>query len=155
MLRKNRAQSSSLFLMELILAILFFSITSAVCVQFFVKSHLLSQESQVLTQAVNECSTIAEILRTSDSLFSAEQLIAQEYPDHYGETDSGEPVLYFDEDFAECSASEHIYKIVLSLDETDDMLTADMNVIKSSDSSVIYQLQTQHHIARRTAHEER
>ena len=82
MLRKNRAQSSSLFLMELILAILFFSITSAVCVQFFVKSHLLSQESQVLTQAVNECSTIAEILRTSDSLSSAEQLIAQEYPDH-------------------------------------------------------------------------
>ena len=49
--RKNRAQSSTLFLLELILAILFFSLASAVCVQFFVKSRLLSRGAQNLNHA--------------------------------------------------------------------------------------------------------
>ncbi len=48
MKHRNRAQSSSLFLLELILAILFFSLASAVCVQFFVKSHLLSRDARNL-----------------------------------------------------------------------------------------------------------
>ena len=67
MIRRSRAQSSSLFLMELILAILFFSITSAVCVQFFVKSHLLSRESKALAQAVNESTNNAVIFDASES----------------------------------------------------------------------------------------
>ena len=81
MIRKSRAQSSSLFLMELILAILFFSITSAVCVQFFVKSHLLSRDSKILSQAVNECANIAEIYDASDSIDDALLSLADAYPD--------------------------------------------------------------------------
>ena len=66
MKRKNRPRSSSLFLMELILAILFFSIASAVCVQFFVKSHLLSRSSDALNYAANECASVAELLDTAN-----------------------------------------------------------------------------------------
>ena len=67
MTRRNRAKSSSLFLLELILAILFFSIASAVCVQFFVKSHLLSQESRELQVSANEVSSIAELMNASSN----------------------------------------------------------------------------------------
>ena len=77
---KNRARSSSLFLMELILAILFFSVASAVCVQFFVKSHLLNLESKALTHAVNECSGAAEIISTADSLTDGLTLLQAQYP---------------------------------------------------------------------------
>ena len=80
MIHKERARTSSLFLMDLILAILFFSITSAVCVQFFVKSHILSQESKALTLAVNECSAIAETCKTTKDLSDAEELLQEIYP---------------------------------------------------------------------------
>lgn len=59
---KNRTSSrTGLFLMELILAVLFFSLASVLCIQMFVKSHTLSQNSVELnhsilwTQNVSEC----------------------------------------------------------------------------------------------------
>ncbi|MFW5677206.1 MAG: hypothetical protein ACOCNL_13240 [Acetivibrio ethanolgignens] len=158
MIRRNRTQSSSLFLMELILAILFFSIASAICVQFFVKSHLLSKESQILTQSVNECSSIAEICKTCDSISSAQELIMEEYSDNSKADitdDSTAITLYYDQDFTPCINQDHTYKLIISLFENDNMLMGDMNVFKSSDSSIIYHLEIQHHIARRTAHETR
>ena len=38
-MKRTPAKRSSLFLLELIIAILFFSLTSAVCVQFFARAH--------------------------------------------------------------------------------------------------------------------
>lgn len=159
MLRKNRPQTSSLFLMELILAILFFSIASAVCVQFFVKSHLLSRHSQELSHAVNECSSIAEICKVSDGLSNAADLIRQEYPsaDSSPADDEASPTrkltLYFDKDFVSCQEASGSYELHVTLQEQEQMLTAQMQVLRSSDESVIYELSTKHHIARRTSHE--
>ena len=50
----NRESNSktSLFLMELIISILFFSITGAVCVKLFVNAHVIAQHSVALTNAV-------------------------------------------------------------------------------------------------------
>ncbi len=50
---QKQSRSSALFLTELTLAILFFAAASAVCVQIFVKSHLLSLHSRQLNLAVN------------------------------------------------------------------------------------------------------
>ena len=159
MVRKNRPQSSSLFLMELILAILFFSIASAVCVQFFVKSHLLSRHSQELSHAVNECSSIAELCKVSDGLSNAADLIHQEYPSagSFPADDATSPArkltLYFDKDFISCKETSCSYELHVTLQEQDQMLTAQMQVLRSTDASVIYELNTKHHIARRTNHE--
>ena len=71
MVHKSRARSSGLFLMELIIAILFFFSGKRPCVwNFFVKSHLLSLDSDILTRSVNECSNVAEIICTSEGLES-------------------------------------------------------------------------------------
>ncbi len=51
---------SSLFLMELIVAILFFSLASAVCMQLFAKAHTLSKKSINENHAVNEAVSLAE-----------------------------------------------------------------------------------------------
>ena len=52
-MRQPRTHSgSSLFLMELILAILFFSVASAVCVQLFARAHTASEQSAALNRAV-------------------------------------------------------------------------------------------------------
>lgn len=56
---------TSLFLMEFIIAILFFSLTSAVCVQLFVKSHTLSRQSVNSNQACMWSENLAEIFYAS------------------------------------------------------------------------------------------
>lgn len=155
MIRRNRAQSSSLFLMELILAILFFSITSAVCVQFFVKSHLLSKESKTLSQAVGECSGIAEITSVSDSADVAAALLRDRYPDIDAGQAAGSPaVIYYDDSFSPCGERDAVYTLEAVLAEEDGMLSARMKVT-GPDDSLIYELSTSHHIPRRTDYEKR
>lgn len=217
MIRRSRAQSSSLFLMELILAILFFSITSAVCVQFFVKSHLLSRESRVLSQAVNECSNIAEVFDASEDTGDAVSLLKANFPDISAELVAGETdtaasgqdtdadaaasgqdtetdatasgqsagtdvaapaqdtdadaaapaqdtdadaavpaqsagalaVMYYDETFLPCRKETAVYTLTAVLSEEGTMQTAKI-MVTDPDDSVIYELYTSHHNARRT-----
>lgn len=154
MIHKGRARTSSLFLMELILAILFFSITSAVCVQFFIKSHLLSQDSRILTQAVSECSATAEICSTSDGIDVAIKQLSDIYPYiKISETDNT-AIIYFDSDLKPCAEKSKVYLLTVQLHENDSMLSSDIT-FEDPDADVkertIYELSTQHHIARRTA----
>lgn len=159
MIRKNRPRSSSLFLMELILAILFFSIASAVCVQFFVKSHLLSRDSNALNHAVNECANIAEVLDTADSLSECRELLNQLYPEgtypditQGTETREAEITLYYDEAFLPCHTEASLYTLDIHIDHSGQMLIADMEFCDKN-SDMLYQLHAEHHIARRTGYE--
>ena len=176
MIRRSRAQSSSLFLMELILAILFFSITSAVCVQFFVKSHLLSRSSDALNYAANECASVAELLDTANSISDCPELLQQLYPDDFtydggprdiasdselediALNDAGYADAEFDlgynEDFLPCGEEEPVYTLHLHIEQTGRILTANMKFCWE-DSEVVYELNTKHHIARRTGYEKR
>lgn len=49
--------------MELIIAILFFSLASAVCLRMFAKSHQLSTDASAGNQAVNQTVNVAELIR--------------------------------------------------------------------------------------------
>ena len=51
-MERTPAKRSSLFLLELMIAILFFCLASAVCVQIFVKAHTTSRETQELNTAL-------------------------------------------------------------------------------------------------------
>lgn len=55
-----RKSKSSLFLMELIIVIFFFSLTSAVCLQVFVKAHLVDKESMHLSAASLMATNVGE-----------------------------------------------------------------------------------------------
>lgn len=69
--REFKTSKSSLFLMELILAILFFSLAAAICVQMFVKSHQLSRDSVKLNHAVVYCESMAETFYSTDGDLNA------------------------------------------------------------------------------------
>lgn len=57
----NRNTSrTGLFLMELILAILFFSLSGSVCVQLFIQAHVISNNSVVLNHSILQAQNIAE-----------------------------------------------------------------------------------------------
>ena len=53
-MERTPAKRSSLFLLELMIAILFFCLASAVCVQIFVKAHTTSRETQELNTALEK-----------------------------------------------------------------------------------------------------
>lgn len=56
----RNSSKSGLFLMELILGIMFFSVAAAICVKLFVSSHQLSEKSIYLNYAVTFSQSIAE-----------------------------------------------------------------------------------------------
>ena len=111
------SKRSSLFLLELILAIAFFSIAAAICVQFFVKSHALEEDSTNLNRAVHVATSAAEQFR-------------------YSEIDSYE--LYFDNDWAECSQDEAIYTLKLVVNHSKSPQEAQISV--STSNSLLYEL---------------
>lgn len=80
-MKQNRTKSSNLFLLELILAILFFIIASAVCVQLFVKSHLISNDSKTLNAAINQATSAAEAFKSGDSLEESYASIEKVFPE--------------------------------------------------------------------------
>ena len=51
---------SSLFLMELIIAILFFSLAGAVCIRLFVTAHSISQNTIARNHAITQTQNLAE-----------------------------------------------------------------------------------------------
>ena len=84
--------TSSLFLLELILAVLFFSVSSALCIQIFTKAHLMSQDARDLNFAVNEVSSMAEQM-PDDSLQDA--------------------AAYYDSSYASCEKADAVYVLTV------------------------------------------
>lgn len=170
MIRKSRARASSLFLMELILAILFFSAASAICVQFFVRSHLLNLDSDNLSHAVNECSGAAEAVCSSDGISETAALLQSLYPDgiysgtegsvEADDSQAGEIRIYYDGSFQPCGEENGAYMMVLRLTTDGSMLHADIQMQTyipedGGGTDTIYGLNIQHHIAGRTGYEKR
>lgn len=81
MKRRTTARSSSLFLMELIIAILFFSVAASICVQFFVKARLMSQEAAQLDAAVADCTSAAEAILAGEDEDAVFANLTAVYPD--------------------------------------------------------------------------
>lgn len=92
----NRKSRTSLVLMELIIIIMFFSLASAVCVQLFVMSHLITKETKALNNAINITQSISEVMNGTDGSINS---IKEYYPSASGDSDYF--VIYYDKDFNE------------------------------------------------------
>lgn len=114
MSQQKQVKSSSIFLLELILAILFFSIASAVCVQIFVKAHTMSESSQALNFAVSECSGMAEVLTTADDLEEIKQHLETLYP-MASQTTFPDVVLYYNDNFESCTHPQAHFQLSFTL----------------------------------------
>ncbi len=104
-MKRNAAHSrSSIFLMEIILAICFFSLVSAVCLQVFVRAKQYSQATTNLNMAVADVQTAAEIVRSSRSVDETLKVMEEQYPDGQ-ETEDGF-ILSFDRDWNICQPGD-------------------------------------------------
>lgn len=127
---------STLFLMELMLAILLFCLAATVCVQVFVKSHMLEKESTVLNQAVFASTSVAEIFRSSDDY---EELLLAEFP--HAVSEDGSYLISYDDNFSPVT-SDGSYCLKFVTDTEDDFINGHIYVYSAiDDSTLIYELE--------------
>lgn len=120
--------TSSLFLLELILAVLFFSVASALCIQIFTKAHLMSQDARDLNFAVNEVSSMAE--QMSDSTLQ-------------------DAAAYYNSSYASCEKADAVYVLTVHYEPEDTLLKAHISMDTIADNRNIYTLDVTKHRQRR------
>ena len=141
-MERTPAKRSSLFLLELMIAILFFCLASAVCVQIFVKAHTTSRGTQELNTALEKVSGFSEVFLAGDS-FSA--LLPEDASVSENADGSAEYLVFYDENWQLCSSSDATYEIQIRIDPQGALLHGSFTARSASDAddaSVIYSMET-------------
>lgn len=136
-MKKQLSSRSGLLLMEIMTAILSFSIVSAICLQIFVKAHNLAQDTQELDMAVRQSESVAVILSQTDRPMKRIQEI---YPG--SKTSEEHASVYFDKDFQSCKSSDSLYHLEITSDQIDEQTTSyAITVYKNDNSKELYYLE--------------
>ncbi len=124
--------------MEMIIIILFFSISSAVCIQSFVNAHLLDKKTMELNHAVIIAQGFADTMRGSDGTIDT---LLSYYPKAVKEGDS-KLRQYYDSDFLPCSENDEnaVYLSEAVLTTKSKISTIDIVVSKPSENTDIFSL---------------
>lgn len=125
MVKRKRASGSSLFLMELIIAIMLFCLASSICILAFVNSHLMHTSSTLSNKAVAVVQNTAEIIRSGDTTDEIIGNLKQMYPSSLSSADlsdllNRELIIPLDVDFNE-SLDEKIYNLSLECNIDDGL----------------------------------
>lgn len=148
---QSSSSKTSLFLMELIIAILFFSLASVICIQLFVRSHVISTKSVELNYSVLWAQNVAELFYGCDG--SAEQMAA--ILENSGFQNDGNKqilTLLFDENFHSLTANPQfeessdaaVYKLKADISKDSGLMTCNIiveNLENSQELQPIYTLE--------------
>ena len=160
MKENHRLQSSGLFLLELIFAILFFAVAAAICVQIFVGAHLMSRESSGVHDGINACTLVSELLAGAESIGDAMNLYREQYPDMQildvaaENGDFYEFFVLFQKDGTTVTEWEEAdTRLWVTLTESDGMLKVNScyEQIKEDTVEEWYRLEACHYVGRRVS----
>ena len=132
MIRYERTKSS-MFLMEILINILLFSLLCVCSLQFFMKAFTLTENTTTLHHAVTACNNVASIYETGSGKLD---ILWETYP--YALHVDGHIMIYFDENYEECSREESIYYIFI---EECDTNIPSINISFQSETTAYYQIQ--------------
>lgn len=138
---ERKKNGSKLFLTELTIAIFFFAVVVAICIQLFANSYTTGRKSKELTEAVNLTSNFAEFYYSWNE---EEESLKAVYP--YAEYDGKTVIINYDEDFNETS-SKGEYLLRIELVNKEKLQVADIRFF-DEDNEEIYRLNVE-----RIAHE--
>lgn len=152
LLMNNNARKTGLFLMELIIAILFFSLAAAICIQLFVKSHMISERSIALNHSILLTQNTAEIFYATNGNPEkmASLLGCGESSDTAAVADSDNAstlTLFYTDKFdrldpAQAASAVFQQTISLSPDSDPALITCHVVISEPSSGAVIYSLDT-------------
>ena len=148
----NNARKTGLFRMELIIAILFFSLAAAICIQLFVKSHMISERSIALNHSILLAQNTAEIFYATngDPEKMASLLGCGESSDTaaIADSDNASTLTLFYTDKFDCldpaEAASAVFQQTISLyaDSDPALITCHIVISELSSGDVIYSLDT-------------
>lgn len=130
-MRERKRNGSKLFLTELMIAIFFFAVVIAICIQLFSNSYTMSRDSRRLTEAVNISSNLAEYYYGWDG--ERDSLTAAFPMGHYEDESF---IIEYDDDFHEVASGGRYYARV-DFSREGRLETAYISVNKS-DAELIY-----------------
>ena len=115
-----RVSKSAIFLFELMIIILVFTLAAAVCTQIFARSYTMSQESRALTMGSINAQTMAEQFKS---------------------TGEDQENMYFDKDWVQTSEADAYFTVKLEDNgSTEEMKSADVNVYKTGEEEAVFSL---------------
>lgn len=133
---KRIHSKNSIFLMEILLNVLLFSILLTIGLQFFIHAHLKTQQTTRLYQAVASCENAASIFQSGDGTLIP---LLQTY--HYSANLENRVLIYLDEDFNTCRKKNACYTLTAALSASDsDNLSKITIVCRTSEGTVLYRL---------------
>ena len=109
-MRKSPPKRSNLFLLELILAIFFFSLASAVCIRLFVQARTLALDSHRQDQALTCAKNLSALFEAREGSLTD---MAEDFP-QAGLEDSSLKI-YYDENWGLCPGDEKTYLVTLTI----------------------------------------
>lgn len=123
-----KASKSAIFLFELMIVILVFTIAAAVCVKIFVSAYSMSEESRALTMSATIAASAADVFKASNG--------------------GDDEASYFDEDWNPVMDEADAYYSVEIEDagRTDQLLSATVNVYARGEGAPIYTLDVEKYV---------
>lgn len=129
--------SRNTFFIEIIIVILFFSISSAVILNFFVSAYNEAQNSYDINNAVIRAQNAAESFQSNPAVFFDEhsyyEMNQKDYVTEY--------YFGFDNDFNKTN-DEPVYIMSVVTENQDNFKTAFITVMRSKDKLRLFELQT-------------
>lgn len=113
MIRYQRTKSS-MFLLEIIINLLLFSILCVCSLQFFIKAYQLTEKTTTLHHAVTACSNVASVFESGNGEMD---IIYNTYP--YAIYIDDKLVVFYDEDYRECDHEHAAYYILIEKTDED------------------------------------
>lgn len=131
----SRNTRSSVFLLELMIAILFFSLGSAICIQVFVKAYTLNQSAQDLSFASAQVSSAASVVKYTDQTMTS---LKKFYP-LIEEIEDGF-IISYDKNRKECAEKDASYQLLIHPGAEGSMQTSLLQMRNMENGSLIYEL---------------
>lgn len=145
-MNQSSGNHSRIFLMELIVAILFFSLASAICLRMFAASRQMSKDTTELNMAMNQAGNAAELLKYAVSESEAfPDYISSQYP--YSIADTMDIAVYFDENWNHCTYQNAVYYMQIAQEsEENGIIPCQIAVWDTTDSeAALYSLELKLH----------
>lgn len=143
---KHTYAQNSIFLMEIILNILLFSVLLVVGLHSFMRTHELTAKSTQLHQAVTSCENAASIFENGSGTLG-------DLLDNYrfcADLDS-RVLIFLDENFNECRKADALYYITASLSEDNTPSLSKLTLVCYTDEDTpLYTLEACHYQQLRT-----
>ena len=114
---KIKRGGAGLLLTELLIAVMFFSLTSAICLRLFVSAYESSETSAELSRAIIEAQNVAETFKSVDGDLAR---VAEILGTGHISPNTDELWLPFNSDWERVDTAEWDYTVLLSITDSSD-----------------------------------